>query len=875
MLKSALIIAGVLGACSPVRADNCDGRWLPGYGAPGVNGSVNAMTLWDPDGAGPLPEMLVIGGQFTVVGKKLATNVAIWDGENWSPLGDGVRGASSTSGVNALAVFNGRLYVGGEFEQAGAISTRNIASWNGSTWEALGPGMTGANAVYAMTEYQGELVVGGAFAITGGFSRIAKWNGSSWSNLGSSNVLNNTARALTVFGNKLIVGGDFAQVLGTTVGGIASWDGATWQGLGSGMSPNASVRSLRAYQSKLYAGGMFQTAGGQISPFLARWTGSDWEWPGSPFASGPIVQSVDAITECAGKLVVGGTLNNQSAVFSYDGQSWSAVGAIAASVRSLQSFGDALYAGTQNSSPQYGAGISVYRDGIWNPTGCGFDRELWAMAGYEGELVVAGSFGTAPSVTAQHAAKWNGASWSSMGTQPLDLPRSLRTHDGVLYLGGILSSPARGMVQWNGTNWAALSATLPTASSTSSVLTMAEYQGKLLAAGTLRVSGPNYDAGFLWDGVVWQSLGAVLGAGASVTTTAVYLGDLYIAGPNVRLVSDSSSGSVLRFNGTSWSKVGPNGLMGSTSDIALRVYQGKLIIASGDVRTTGAASYGPIASWDGSVVSRVGLVASVSGITAMTEYHGDLIVGGRFQDAFGVGANGVVRWNGATFAALGQGITGVSSTGRRVNCLDVYNDELIAGGDFDSAGGAASPYFARWTDNPTPWVAVDPQSRPVNQGLTLSLTAAAASGYANVTYKWQRNGADISDGSGGASPGGGTVSGASGALASPSDGASVTLTISNVQASDAGAYTVVFDNTCNSATSAAADISVITCPGDLNADGFVNDEDFSLFAGAYNVLVCEDPAMPAWCPADLNGDDLVDDLDFQIFIVGYDQLVCG
>lgn len=257
-------------------------------------------------------------------------------------------------------------------------------------------------------------------------------------------------------------------------------------------------------------------------------------------------------------------------------------------------------------------------------------------------------------------------------------------------------------------------------------------------------------------------------------------------------------------------------------------------------------------------------------MSVLKAYKNSLIVGGAFTLAGGNPVSNIVRWNGIAWDDLDGGVTG----GRVVDVQE-FHDELVAIGEFTRAGSQVSAYFARWTDNPTPWVAVDPQSRPVNEGLTLLLTAASASGYSNVTYKWQRNGAEISDGIGGASPGGGTVSGASGALASPSDGASVTLTISNVQVSDAGAYTVVFDNTCNSATSAAADISVNTCPGDLNADGFVNDEDFSLFAGAYNVLVCDDPAMPAWCPADLNGDDLVDDLDFQIFVVGYDQLVCG
>jgi hypothetical protein len=64
------------------------------------------------------------------------------------------------------------------------------------------------------------------------------------------------------------------------------------------------------------------------------------------------------------------------------------------------------------------------------------------------------------------------------------------------------------------------------------------------------------------------------------------------------------------------------------------------------------------------------------------------------------------------------------------------------------------------------------------------------------------------------------------------------------------------------------------CPGDLNADGFVDDADFVIFAGAYNILDCADPSMPAGCPADLNADSFVDDSDFVIFAAAYNELIC-
>jgi hypothetical protein len=64
------------------------------------------------------------------------------------------------------------------------------------------------------------------------------------------------------------------------------------------------------------------------------------------------------------------------------------------------------------------------------------------------------------------------------------------------------------------------------------------------------------------------------------------------------------------------------------------------------------------------------------------------------------------------------------------------------------------------------------------------------------------------------------------------------------------------------------------CIGDLNGDQQVDDSDFVVFAGAYNILDCSDAAMPAGCPADLNDDQFVDDSDFVIFASAYNALLC-
>jgi CubicO group peptidase (beta-lactamase class C family) len=64
------------------------------------------------------------------------------------------------------------------------------------------------------------------------------------------------------------------------------------------------------------------------------------------------------------------------------------------------------------------------------------------------------------------------------------------------------------------------------------------------------------------------------------------------------------------------------------------------------------------------------------------------------------------------------------------------------------------------------------------------------------------------------------------------------------------------------------------CPGDLDYNGLVLDNDFTRFTLAYDITDCADPDMPAGCSADLNRDSMVDDADFAIFVTAYDRLIC-
>jgi hypothetical protein len=298
------IVAFLVCATSRARAQQCD--WLPGEGMPGMDDAVFAMTTWDPDGPGPLPQLLVAGGVFGLAGNVLVNNIAAWDGSAWQPLGAGIGGDGPPGYVWALAVYNGALIAGGDFTTAGGVTCNDIASWDGSAWQPLGGGMSGGGlyaGVYALAVYNGELIAGGDFTTAGGVtcSRIARWDGNAWQPLGSG--MDGGVCALTVWNGELIAGGDFTTAGGVPCDSIARWDGSTWQPLGSGMFPWVQV--LTVYNGDLIAGGPFTIAGGVTCNGVARWDGSNWQALGSGI-SGSSMPMVFALAVFNGELIAGG-----------------------------------------------------------------------------------------------------------------------------------------------------------------------------------------------------------------------------------------------------------------------------------------------------------------------------------------------------------------------------------------------------------------------------------------------------------------------------------------------------------------------------------------------------------------------------------------
>jgi hypothetical protein len=167
------------------------------------------------------------------------------------------------------------LYAGGSFTTAGGIPVKNIAKWDGVSWQDVGGGVfyTGATTVSTMLTYGSALYAGGTFSNAGTVTvnNIAKWDGANWSDVGGGTRYTGATTVSTMlnFNSALIVGGTFDS-LGTTASNyIGFWDGSNWSSLGTGT--NSSVLALASLGDTLYAGGIFTGAGTILSPFIAEW----------------------------------------------------------------------------------------------------------------------------------------------------------------------------------------------------------------------------------------------------------------------------------------------------------------------------------------------------------------------------------------------------------------------------------------------------------------------------------------------------------------------------------------------------------------------------------------------------------------------------
>lgn len=345
--------------------------------------------------------------------------------------------------------------------------------------------------------------------------------------------------------------------------------------------------------------------------------------------------------------------------------------------------------------------VARWDGSTFSPLGSGVDRDVLALTVFDGELIVAGHLQSADGTPARSIARWNGSRWASLADGTDGIVYALAVFNGELIVAGEFGAaggvPAANVARWNGTAWSAMGGGFP-----HRILALAVHEGALVAAGSLYTDAPE-PAGQVarWDGASWSPIGSP-GYG-TVNSLAVYEGELIAAG-SFFVAAEDTYRNVSRWDGMTWFPLGRLDREVST----LAVHKGELF-AGGQFRSDAGVPASCIARWDGQqwtgVNGGVGTHGFNDRVSALATYDDALVAGGIFGLMGGLPAGNIARWNDATWTALIDGTDDTAGVNGRVTRTAVYEDDLIVTGDFTAVGGVAARTAAKWDG--TSWVGID------------------------------------------------------------------------------------------------------------------------------------------------------------------------
>jgi len=846
----------ILASCSGALAQPvCSGGFTSDSGFIGADGAasfftpkVNCGARWDPDGDGPLAEVLVAGGAFGAMDGSPINGIAAWDGRTWIGFGNGLRASSNQEGVNAIVVHNGELYAAGQVGINDTQGNHRVVRWTGTEWVTIGPVFNGS--LTSLASFNGNLFVGGDFTISGQQgSDFARWTGAAWLTYNSLNVgpgANNsrveamTAHAgdLVISGNfpwrvarfnngffqnfgqpvacqfscsggvtallsegeDLYIAGDFRTVPGQSQPGVMKWDGSTWTPLTLGGQVGA--RSLTRWNGDLY----LCTGTNNSSSSFRRWNGTQWQFVGPQRWYGPTISVVETIGTWEGCLMLGGNfgpldmLNNGvisslRAVALYDGEGFFTPSrSVNARVTAMVEWqGETVGVGRFTSAGARRAEYIAIRDaaGFWRPFGPGLNDHAWTACRFGDGVVVGGEFTQAGETSVNHIALWRDGAWHALDGGLDSVPIWMGEVDGQLWAGTTVDAGRfqafNGLFAWNGSSWAPIP--YPAGAWRIMIVGDEVYTSAPDEHGDSRV--------LRWNGAAFEPLARPEG----VQNLGVFTereGALHAA---------AVGGAIYRWDGDSWTLAGrlPNSSMGTVSPQNVEL-EGVVYFGT-DVS---GGSMQQIWSWDGE--------AWVS--------HGQMPLNPQVQ-------------------------SGLISQSFRPPTLHVVDDSVLVGGAF--------LYTNQNYTNPQSYVArIDPSTRPRTVLAPPDYTQGEVGGQASLTwtvddagvsYRWYKDGERLEDG---VIPDFGEISGAG----------TSTLTIANLGVGAGGLYTCYASNPCWNVQLSRRRIYVpAPCDPDFNGDGSADQGDVAAL-----ILAIAGGESPAGHDPDFNQDGSADQADVAALI---------
>lgn len=250
----------------------------------------NNVTSWNPNANGnvfaitPNDGPVYVGGTFTDIGNPggaspkpslaaLSATTGFAD-PNWSP-----NPTPAGSSINAIAVANNNVYVGGNFTDIGlnqGQTISGIAALSPTNGDVIS-GWTGKitfGSVNALAVAPNEIFIGGLFSGNGGRDSLQSLSLTTGAiNSWTSNFTGNQVTSLLLSGQTLYVGGSFTNIGGQARNNLAALNSTTAQA--NNWNPNVQgglVNAIAATSDSILIGGGFTQVGNSLTNSFAQFS---------------------------------------------------------------------------------------------------------------------------------------------------------------------------------------------------------------------------------------------------------------------------------------------------------------------------------------------------------------------------------------------------------------------------------------------------------------------------------------------------------------------------------------------------------------------------------------------------------------------------
>ncbi len=480
----------------------------------------------------------------------------------------------------------------------------------------------------------------------------------------------------------------------------------------------------------IVVGGEFSRIGGRAISNIAAWDGSTWREIGATHALSGTNSTINALTVYNGRLIAAGYFTRAgnttvNSIAQWNGFTWEAMGSgltnsnanLFDDVKALQVFNGELVAGGyfNRAGGVVANRIAKWNGSTWSPLGTGVsytesdnDTVVTSLTVYNSQLVAGGYFSVAGGIPTRYVARWTGSAWATFGGGAIISggAQALCVSGTYLYAGGgIGSTPA--VQRWNGSSWTGLGSGV-----SSTVLALAPHLGGVLVGGLFESAGgiPSNHIALWTAGDTWNAFPPGLNDAGAVRCLADVGGPIVIGGNFTQTAGGETLNHVAIVNGSTFFPFQE----ATQSVLAMTTFNGKVYGAGAFVvpTETDSPDLRNIASFDGLTLSPLGSgtngpIAAIKAFTSGTipNQRRNIVAGGTFTNAGGVAVTNIATWveglpqvPSAEWTALGAGLSG------SVNAIERFNNITYAAGAFTQSGATPVNRIAQY--NGTSWIAL-------------------------------------------------------------------------------------------------------------------------------------------------------------------------